>query len=220
VGRPHRRRLCRHASLRHIPVAALLLLGLLLGAPALAREWHFDVTVDSLPIGTHDLVLRENGDARSVQSDMRYGVALLGMSYTQHAEEVWKADCLTRLDTRTEDRGNTITVVGRLEADGFVVDGPRGHAQLPTCVMTFAYWNPRVLRQTHLVNLQTGVWTPVTMHDLGKDAIDVRGSSLTANHYRIDTERNRIELWYSPEGEWLGLRSTTRDGHVLTYRLR
>jgi hypothetical protein len=208
-------------TLGRVSVAALLLLGLLSGAhPALAREWHFDVTVDGLPVGTHDLVLRENGDSRSVQSDMRYGFTLLGMSYTQHAEEVWKADCLMRLDTRTEERGNTITVTGRLGADGFVVDGPRGHAQLSACVMTFAYWNPNVLRQTHLVNLQTGVWTPVTVHELGKDSIDVRGASRVANHFRIDTERNRIELWYSPESEWLGLRSTTRDGHVLTYRLR
>jgi hypothetical protein len=205
---------------RSILIAALLLLGLLAGAPALAREWTFDVTVDGLPIGTHQIVLRENGDARSVQSDMRYGVALLGMSYTQRAEETWKGDCLTRLDTRTEEKGNTITVAGGLEAGGFVVDGPRGRAQLPACVMTFAYWNPRVLQQTHLVNLQTGVWTPVTVYDLGKESIEVRGSSRAANHFRIDTERNRIELWYSAEGEWLGLRSTTRNGNVLSYRLR
>ena len=50
--------------------------------------------------------------------------------------------------------------------------------------------------------------------------LDVRGASRATSHYRIDTERNRIELWYSPEGEWLGLRSTTRDGHVLSYRLK
>jgi hypothetical protein len=77
-----------------------------------------------------------------------------------------------------------------------------------------------VLRQTHLLNAQTGAWTAVTMHDLGKDSLEVRGTSRAASHYRIDTERNRIEVWYSPEGEWLGLRSTTRDGHVLSYRLR
>ena len=52
------------------------------------------------------------------------------------------------------------------------------------------------------------------------ESLDVRGASRATSHYRIDTERNRIELWYSPEGEWLGLRSTTRDGHVLSYRLR
>ncbi len=109
---------------------------------------------------------------------------------------------------------------GRLDANDFAIDGPRGHERLASCVMTFAYWNPRALKQSGLVNLQTGAWTPITVHTLGKEQIDVRGTSVAADHFRIDTERNRIELWYSPEGEWIGLRSTTRDGHVLAYRLR
>jgi hypothetical protein len=202
-----------------LPIILTLLLGLLAAIPASAREWHFDVTVDGLPIGSHDLILQENGDARSVKSDMRFG--LLGMgAYQQHAEEAWKANCLTRLDTRTDEKGNVTTVAGRLEADGFTVDGPRGHERLASCVMSFAYWNPRVLKQTHLVNVQTGAWTPVTVQALGKEQIDVRGSSVAADHYRIDTERNRIEVWYSPEGEWIGLRSTTKTNHVLVYRLR
>ncbi len=212
-------------SRRAIPLHYMLNAVVLLSAsifviPAFAREWHFDVSVDGLPIGTHDIIVREKGDARSVQSDMRYGVALLGVSYKQHAEETWQADCLTRIDTRTEEKGAVTTVAGRLDAGAFVVTGPRGKEKLAPCVMSFAYWNPRVLRQTHLVNAQTGAWTPVTVHDLGKESLDVRGTSRPASHYRIDTERNRIELWYSPEGEWLGLRSTTRDGHVLSYRLR
>jgi hypothetical protein len=206
--------------LHYILIAVALLSGSLSAVPASAREWHFDVSVDGLPIGTHNVVVHENGNARTVQSDMQYGVALLGASYKQHAEETWQADCLTRIDTRTEEKGRVTTVAGRLEAAGFVITGPRGREQLGSCVMSFAYWNPRVLRQTHLVNSQTGAWTAVTVHDLGKEPLEVRGTSRVASHYRIDTERNRIELWYSPEGEWLGLRSTTRDGHVLSYRLR
>ncbi|HVR94052.1 MAG TPA: DUF6134 family protein, partial [Casimicrobiaceae bacterium] len=67
-----------------------LQLGLQAAIPASAREWHFDVTVDGLPIGSHDIVVRENGDAQSVQSDMRFG--LLGVNaYKQHAEETWQA---------------------------------------------------------------------------------------------------------------------------------
>jgi len=198
----------------------MLLAEYLSAIPALAREWHFDVSVDGLPIGTHDIIVHENGDERSVESDMRYGVALLGRSYKQHAEETWRADCLMRIDTRTEEKDRVTTVTGRLEAGAFVITGPRGREQLAPCVMSFAYWNPRVLRQTHLLNAQTGAWTAVTVHDLGKDSLEVRGTSRAASHYRIDTERNRIEVWYSPEGEWLSLRSTTRDGHVLSYRLR
>jgi len=206
--------------LRYILFAVVLLAESLSAIPALAREWHFDVSVDGLPIGTHDIIVHENGDERSVQSDMRYGVALLGRSYKQHAEETWRADCLTRIDTRTEEKDRVTTVAGRLEAGAFVITGPRGREQLAPCVMSFAYWNPRVLRQTHLLNAQTGAWTAVTVHDLRKNSLEVRGTSRAASHYRIDTERNRIEVWYSPEGEWLSLRSTTRNGHVLSYRLR
>ena len=206
--------------MRYILFAVVLLAESLSAIPALAREWHFDVSVDGLPIGTHDIIVHKKGDERSVQSDMRYGVALLGRSYKQHAEETWRADCLTRIDTRTEEKDRVTMVAGRLEAGAFVITGPRGREQLAPCVMSFAYWNPRVLRQTHLLNAQTGAWTAVTVHDLGKDSLEVRGTSRAASHYRIDTERNRIEVWYSPEGEWLGLRSTTRDGHVLSYRLR
>ena len=210
----------RAVPLHYLLTAVVLLSGSLSAIPAFAREWHFDVSVDGLPIGTHDIIVHEKGDARSVQSDMRYGVALLGASYKQHAAETWQADCLTRIDTRTEEKGRVTTVAGRLDAGAFVVTGPRGEEKLAPCVMSFAYWNPRVLRQTHLLNAQTGAWTAVTVHDLGKDSLEVRGTSRAASHYRIDTERNRIEVWYSPEGEWLGLRSTTRDGHVLSYRLR
>ena len=196
-----------------ILTALVLLSGALFAIPTFAREWHFDVSVDGLPVGTHDIIVNEKGDARTVQSDMRYGVALLGASYKQHAEETWQADCLTRIDTRTEEKGRVTTVAGRLEAGAFIITGASGEERLAPCVMSFAYWNPKVLRQTHLVNSQTGAWTTVTVHDLGKESVDVRGASRTASHYRI-------ELWYAPEGEWVGLRSTTRDGHVLSYRLK
>jgi hypothetical protein len=209
----------RYAGRARAAAATVALLGLLAGAPALAREWHFDVSVDGLPIGSHDLIVRENGDTRMVQSDMRFG--LLGMSsYKQHAEETWRGDCLTRLDTKTEEKGTVTTVAGRLDGDAFAIDGPQGQQRASKCAMTFAYWNPRVVKQDHLVNFQTGVWTPVTVHTLGKEQIPVRGGMVMADHFRIDTERNRIEVWYSPEGEWIGLRSTTRTGHVLEYRLR
>ena len=77
-----------------------------------------------------------------------------------------------------------------------------------------------MLKQSHLVNAQTGAWTPVTTKTLGPDVIDVRGQPTNANHYRIRTEKNQIELWYAADGgEWLAMRTTTREGHTLAYRL-
>ncbi|MGH8713575.1 MAG: DUF6134 family protein [Casimicrobiaceae bacterium] len=203
--------------------AAALLCVWLCPSDALGREWHFDVSVDGLPVGTHDIALQENGETRSTRSDMRIGLSLLGFkagSYEQHEEETWQADCLTRIDTRTVEKGATTTVAGRLEGGSFVIDGAQAQQRLPSCVMSFAYWNPQVLKQAHLVNVQTGAWTPISVDALGKEAYTVRGASVDADHYRITTARNRIEVWYSATGEWIGLRSTTRDGHVLAYRLK
>jgi hypothetical protein len=205
--------------LQSTSLVAVLVSVCITAANALAREWHFDVTADGFAIGTHRIVVHESGDTKQVTSDMRFG--LLGMNaYQQHAEESWNGDCLTRIATRTEEKGTVTTVAGRADNGAFRIEQP-APATLPACVMSFAYWNPRVLTQAHLVNAQTGAWTPVKVAALGSESIDVHGTRIAANHFRIETERNDIELWYSAAGEWLGLKSTTRTGsHVLSYRLR
>ena len=193
------------------------------GAAPVVRQWRFDVTADGVPIGTHEYLLQEDGVTRTVQSDMHFRVRLLVVDayrYDHRATESWQNDCLSRLDTRTEERGRTTTVRGHLESNHFEVDGATGRTDLPSCVMTFAYWNPRVLEQSHLLNPQTGVWTPVKEEPLGTQAIDVRGQSRTAAHYLISTDKNKIELGYAVDiGEWLAMRTTTNDGHHLDYHL-
>ena len=37
---------------------------------------------------------------------------------------------------------------------------------------------------------------------------------------RADTDKTRIDVFYATGGEWIGMRSTTHEGHVLDYRLR
>ncbi len=104
---------------------------------------------------------------------MRFRVSPLGFtagSYEQHEEETWQGDCLARLDTRTTEKGAVTTVAGRLEGGSFVVDRPGGQQRLPSCVMSFAYWNPRVLKQKKLVNVQTGALTPITVQPPAKEA--------------------------------------------------
>ena len=144
-----------------------------------------------------------------------------GQGYPRRYEdqETWKGGCLARIASRTEEHGHVTTVAGRQEGDVFRIDGDT-KGRLQGCVMSFAYWNPRVLKQASLINVQTGASTPITVHALDKEAYTVRGASVEATHYRIDTARNKIEVWYSPDGEWIGLRSTSQQGHVLAYRLK
>jgi hypothetical protein len=48
----------------------------------------------------------------------------------------------------------------------------------------------------------------------------VRGASVQAVRQRIVTEKTTIDVLYGPGDEWVGLRSKTREGHVLAYHLR
>jgi len=50
-----------------------------------------------------------------------------------------------------------------------VVTGTRGQANLPACVMTFAYWNPDLLGQSRLLNVQTGEYMDVQVRVLGEE---------------------------------------------------
>ena len=207
------------------PVARLVLVALALLAPATAhaREWLFDVSLDGLTIGTHRYTLREDGDARHLTSDAHFRVRLLVIDayrWDHHAEEAWRADCLVSLDSATTEKGKTITVKGRVEEGAFVLAGPAGQQGVGPCAMTFAYWNPRIFAQHALVNPQTGALTPVRVEPLPRAQITVRGRPMEAGGYRVTTEKTRIEAFYDSGGEWVGLRSTTREGHVLEYRLR
>src|SRR5437762_13774895 len=180
---------CRSALLILLSVCALGA-----GAAPTVRQWHFDVTADGLPIGTHEYAVKDNDGTRSVQSDMHFRVRLFivdAYRYEHHATETWQSDCLSQLDTRTEEKGRVATVTGHVEASRFEVEGIAGRADLPSCVMTFAYWNPRVLEQSHLLNPQTGQWTPVATRALGTEVIDVHGQPREAAHYLICTDNNK-----------------------------
>ena len=214
--------MCARFCRRNVALACALV-ALAHAGLALGREWLFDVTLDGLPIGTHRYTLREEGDTRHLTSDAHFRVRLLlidAYRWDHHADELWRADCLASLDSATTEKGRTVTVKGREEQGAFVLAGPAGPQSAGACAMTFAYWNPRVYTQRVLVNAQTGAPTPVSVEPLPRTDLTVHGRRVEAGGYRLRTAKTRIDAFYDAAGEWVGLRSTTREGHVLEYRLR
>lgn len=156
----------------------------------------FVVLLDGTPVGSHRYEVREEGGERRVTSSARFDVKLLGFTiyrYVHDAAEQWRGDCLTQLTSRTEDGGERLEV-GPLAPQG--------------CVMSFAYWNPLILKQRELLNAQTGRLEKISVTALGE------------GRYRITGTKNPIELLYSPQGEWIGLESTLAGGRRLRYELR
>jgi hypothetical protein len=188
-----------------------------------ARSWEFQVFLDSEAIGYHRYTLHEQGAQRELAIEAHFVVKFLffkAYSYTHEATERWRDDCLDEIEARTIDGGKR-TEVRATEDDGqLAISSPRGRETFDGCVMSFAYWNPEILRQSHLLNAQTGEYTAVVVSELGKEEIMVRGAPVTASRYRITGTKHPIDLWYSTDQSWLALQSTLERGRRLRYDLK
>ena len=184
--------------------------------------WSFKVYLDEKPIGYQRFTLTEQGVTREMSVEARLDARFYGIfsyHYVHDAAERWNGNCLTSLTASTNDDGAKSSVKAKRDGDDLLVSGPKGEQKYGGCVMTFAYWNVEMLKQTRLLNPQTGEVETVKVEALGKESIAVRGVQVNANHYRVNGPRHPINLWYSDTGEWLALTSPLDGGRQLIYRL-
>ena len=190
-------------------------------------EWNFRALLDGKPIGQHrfsvTLVSGAQGDERRVLSEASFAVKFLGITayrYRHKATEQWRGECLTALTATTDDDGKASSV--RTEADGeaLTIKTASATQSLNGCVMTFAYWNPAIQTQTRLLNAQTGKAESVQVSRAGSGSVEVRGQPVAATRFRITGPAEPIDVWYSAQGEWVGLDSLVGGGRRLSYRLQ
>lgn len=175
-------------------------------------EWNFRALLDGKPIGQHRFSVSAQGDARQVVSDADFAVKFFGMTayrYRHKATELWRGECLTSLVSSTDDDGTTETV--RALQNDLLLRG---------CVMSFAYWNPVMQTQTRLLNAQTGKLESVQIRRGASGSVDVRGKPVEATEFRISGPAQPISVWYTGEGQWVGLDSIVAGGRKLSYRLQ
>jgi len=209
-------------------LASLFVLCTLSTNVAQAKEWQFKVYLDDKLMGQHSFVVNEKDGEKELSSTAKFKVKVLfinAYNYDHVAREKWRGDCLTSLESKTEENSENTVIKGKLENTAFVVDipvakKPKARQSLPECIMTFPYWNAKMLTQNKLLNPQTGEWLDVKITPLGSESIDVRGQMVPAEHYKLEATKMKIELWYSPNQEWLALKSTTPEGYVVTYKLQ
>jgi hypothetical protein len=205
-----------------LALGTLLMLGSV-AALANPKRWEFQVFLDDAAIGHHHFVLSDKGTERELTTDARFEVKVLFINayrYVHDASERWRGNCLAGLTARTDDNGKQSAVQVDQQGERVSVVSSRGREALDGCVMSFAYWNPEILRQTRLLNSQTGQYEAVTIAAMGEEKITVRGAPVQAKRYRITGPKNPIDLWYSADNNWLALQSTLEGGRRLRYLLR
>jgi len=186
-----------------------------------SNEWRFEVFLDDKPIGFHHFQLSTSGDTRELRGEARFSVKLLGLTvydYSHRNLELWQQDCLQRIEASTDDNGKQLFVRGNNNGEQLLLEDNSGNRSVPGCVMTFAYWNPEILAQQQLLNAQTGEYLDISVQPLGEKTLQLQGSKVTALHYRLSTNENDIDLWYSSDRDWLALSTTTSGGRQLHYR--
>lgn len=194
---------------------------------ASADEWRFKVLLDGKAIGYHVFSINDRESHKELVSEARFNVKLLFITayrYAHDSREQWRDGCLERIAAQTDDNGERISVNGSQSDRGFLITTGKQSKELEPCVLTFAYWNPRMLEETHLLNPQTGEYVPVRIRHVGSESISVRGVSRTAERFHLAGDAKiggklDIDLWYSADKQWLALESTT-DGRRLRYQLQ
>jgi hypothetical protein len=184
-------------------------------------EWRFQVFLDEKPIGYHHFRLDTVGDTRELRGEARFSVKLLGFTvydYSHQNTELWLQDCLHQIEASTDDNGRELFVRGNSNGEQLLLEDNSGNRGVSGCVMTFAYWNPEILDQQQLLNAQTGEYVDVSVQPLGEKTLQLQGREVPALHYRLSTDEDDIDLWYSSDRDWLALSTTTRGGRQLYYR--
>lgn len=191
------------------------------------REWNFEVFLDDDPIGFHNFSLNPQDEGYRLETQAEFEVDFLFFTayrYQHDNVEIWEDGCLQRIESHTVDNGDEFHVQGRRDEGEFEFNstGENGEkASLDTeCVRTFAYWDLDKLMNKRLLNAQTGSYVDVQVERVGRETIQVQGVDVDAERYKVDSDKLDLDLWYSPEGEWLKLRSNVENGRQLRYELR
>lgn len=204
------------------PLLALVLMFTALpAAPAVPNDWNFRVLLDGREVGRHQFTLEGTGPERQLRSEAQFEARVLFVypySYFHEAVERWQGDCLQSLESRTETNGKRQAVSAATRDGRLAVMRPKGRDEHDGCVMSFAYWNPEILKARQLLNGQTGELVPVTITEQGVEKITVRGQQLAATRHRISAQHVQIDLWYA-DRQWIALEAQALGGRILRYEL-
>lgn len=207
-----------------IPVLLLCLASLSQPAwSATSQIYDFKVFLGKDEIGRQRFDVSSEGERTQVRVDAQFKVTFLYITvytYRHTNVETWEGACLREIRAETDDNGDSFFVNGILRNGRLQVETQAGDWSGEGCIKTFAYWNSEWITGERLLNSQTGELQPVSMRVVGEETIPVLGVPTRTTHRRIVTDKFAVDLWYTLNGRWVALQSTTKKGDTLRYTLQ
>lgn len=190
---------------------------------ATSQTYDFTVFLGKDEIGRQRFDVSTDGERTQVRIQAQFTVKFLYIPvYTyQHANvETWAGACLREIHAETDDNGESFFVNGIFRNGQMHVQTQDGNWIGEGCIKTFAYWNSEWITGERLLNSQTGEHQPASILMVGEETIPVQGVPTRTSHRRIVTDKFTIDLWYTLNGRWVALHSTTEKGDTLRYMLK
>jgi len=203
--------------------------GLVASAPGAASTkptegtLRFDVVLDGRQIGEHALTFEAQPDgslqvAIDIDLDITFGPFTV-FAYTHRNRTAWRDGQLLALDSETDDDGERHWVRAISGDNGLTIQTDReAEIDVAPTLLPSTYWMVSTVRQTQLINSQTGELLDVDVRKIGRDYLDGPGGLIAATHYRLEGDLE-IDLWYDDAGILVGLAFVARGAQV-EYRLR
>ena len=188
---------------------------------AFAEEWNFDAVLNDKVIGQHTFIY-ENEKTIS-NANFKFEYLFMDFIYHHRSTETWQGDCLKTISSKTDDDGDLYEVTGYIGTNRFLVTTINKIIELPTCVMTFAYGNPKILDQKKLMNSQNGEYLDVDIQFLRQENHMVKGKEILTDLWQIKAKSDDgdllVQLWYDKNMNWVSLKSQTPIGDM-HYKLK
>ena len=187
-----------------------------------AGRFEYDVIREGEKIGTHSVMFRHEGRNLAIATQTDIAINVLGITlYRFHykAEEDWVDGRLTRLTSRTDNDGETLTVNlarsgGRIRGacNGIVLD-------LPADLLPISVWHPDFVRQSVILDQYKCVTRNVRATDDGIEPIFAGTQNVAARHYAVTGDIQR-DVSYGPDGQTVQVLFPAKDGSEIAFVMR
>ena len=192
----------------------------ILMAQEMRKNYVFEVLLDEKPIGIHTFDIHHKNEITNVSIKAEFDVKFLFLnlySYQHKNSETWENNCLSQLKAFTNDNGNEYSVNAQKLENKFSITSGSETKDYVGCARSFAYWNPNLLKTDELLNPQTGEIKSAAFNSLGLERIFIQNQQIEAQRFQLETDDEKIDLWYDHNNEWIALQSTIGNDKVLRY---
>ena len=189
-----------------------------------AEQINFQVQLNDKDIGFHEFYLQNDTITNKAQFDVKLWF-IPAYRYRHTATEVYKDNCLTQLESETQDGADFFELSSLMDSAFFKIKVNDTEYTHPACSQTFRYWDIQFTEQNLAINPQDGKVFKLSFSKDAEEEVKTKTNTFLANKYTLNAtndedEKFHIELWYEQNSKkWIKLKSFLKDDNVITYIL-